>query len=475
MDFQDEPTKPDVSTAADWFWMDGDVREGPATIAEIGSLIGSGSIETKTIMWRNGMLEWVPANQIPEILNVFAQTPTYIPRKSTNNTTTTRRATILNYKTGVLVAGFIVILLVGLFFVVAKPFNAATTNEREGLPPDVYTNSTAVIANDNASSADSAPATTVAADISSSTTVAPIHVEPVYPTINGLYADDARIQRRVVGVKIDNHASAQPQSGIQVADAVYEVLVEGGLTRFIALFHQSDSEYVGPNRSGRPTDSGLMNPLHGPFQISGAQPWVRDIFRKDGTLVVYDNGSTTFRVSHRKAPHNLFTSTVKIREYADNKNWPNESPGPLFVYDSSVPAPQIAAETITFDWSNHPAIIWKWDGEQYFRFIADSPHNWVTKDGETGQISVDMLVVIKGTQYTASSPTGAGSSVPAIKTTGSGDALIFYKGGLVEASWARDSIQDKIQIFDLQGKELAIPPGRVWVNIFPKQREISWK
>src|SRR5680860_1000202 len=115
-----------------------------------------------------------------------------------------------------------------------------------------------------------APTTTTPTSTTTTTTLAP----GIGPTINGLNAERDLYERRVVAVKIDNHPAARPQSGLQEADAVYEVLVEGGLTRFIAMFHQSDSEYVGPNRSGRPTDSGLMAPLGGPFQISGAQSWV---------------------------------------------------------------------------------------------------------------------------------------------------------------------------------------------------------
>ena len=85
------------------------------------------------------------------------------------------------------------------------------------------------------------PATTTSTSTTTTTTTLP----PIAGTINGLPADDDLVDRRVVAVKIDNHPKARPQSGLQSADAVYEILVEGGLTRFIALFHQSDDTYVG--------------------------------------------------------------------------------------------------------------------------------------------------------------------------------------------------------------------------------------
>jgi len=80
---------------------------------------------------------------------------------------------------------------------------------------------------------------------------------------------------RVIGVKIDNHWNARPQSGINKADAVFEIPVEANLTRFIAVFHDSDADYLGPMRSGRPTDPTVLAPLNATFIISGAQPWVQ--------------------------------------------------------------------------------------------------------------------------------------------------------------------------------------------------------
>ena len=108
-----------------------------------------------------------------------------------------------------------------------------------------------------------ATTTTTTAPPTTTTTTTTIPEPEVSAAINGLPAEDDLVDRRVVAVKIDNHPNARPQSGLDVADAVYEVLVEAGLTRFIALFHQSDADHVGPNRSGRPTDSQVMGQMAG--------------------------------------------------------------------------------------------------------------------------------------------------------------------------------------------------------------------
>jgi hypothetical protein len=297
----------------------------------------------------------------------------------------------------------------------------------------------------------------------------------VSESINGLAADEELINRRVVGIKIDNHPKARPQSALQAADAVYEVLVEGGITRFLVLFHQADLDWVGPNRSGRPTDSKIMAPLLGaPFQISGAQRWVQNIFSEDDINVVYDNGATTYRVPLRPGPHNLFTSTILIREWADSKGWPDENPGNLFAFGAPSPADG-AATRIEISFSDAPASTWAWDGEQYRRFHGNVPHEWVDDDGETGQVAFDTLVVMQMRKYIARNPAGSGTSLPTVDTVGEGKAFVFYNGEVVEGTWEREEITDRFFLSTPDGEEIVLPPGRVWISLQPNTQPVVWE
>ncbi len=304
-----------------------------------------------------------------------------------------------------------------------------------------------------------------------STTTVPAVV--VADTINGLPGEEGTEQRRVIGVKVDNHPNARPQSGIQEADAVYEILVEGGLTRFIALFHQSDTRFVGPVRSARPTDSTIMRPLEGPLQISGGQDWILAIYRNDGTPVVGDNGITTYRMSHRSAPHNLYASTEAIRQYADDRGLDDDPPPPLFAFGEPTATTEDATE-ITFDWSDAPDVVWQWDGEQYLRFNGSTPHEWTDADANTGQVAFGSLVVLKGERYTAS-PSGSGSSVPATTTIGSGEAQVIHDGGVIIGRWSREEITDVFEVTDADGEPIVLRPGRVWIAVFPDNRTVTWE
>lgn len=356
-----------------------------------------------------------------------------------------------------------------LIAVVALATLAAACSSSDAAEPTTTTITESTTTSEASTTTSTAPTPTTTT--TTTTTLAP----GIEPTVNGLPGEDVTGERRIVGVKIDNHSNARPQSGLESADAAYEIPVEGGLTRFIALFQQSDSEYVGPNRSGRPTDSSIMRTLGGPFQISGAQPWVQDIFRRDGTLVVYDNGVTTYRMGHRSAPHNLYTSTLAIREFADNRGWSDEAPEPLFAYGNEPTEATDPAETITFDWSDAPDVVWTWDGDQYLRFNGTTPHEWIDANDNTGQVAFGTLVVIMSDRYIAKDPTGQGSSVPAMTTTGSGEALVFHSGVVLEAAWERETIEDMIRLVDEAGEDIILPPGRVWINVFPDNRTITWE
>ncbi len=231
-------------------------------------------------------------------------------------------------------------------------------------------------------------ATTTTTTITTSTTVATTTTEVPGPPspLNGLPAEDpALLDRGVLAVKIDNHWNARPQSGLQEADAIYELVVEAGLTRFIALFQDNDTDYMGPMRSGRPTDPTLLAPLGATFTISGAQDWVAARIVGAGVPLIGEVRPATFRISSRRAPHNLYVDTVKLRDYAEVRGYSNEPPPDLFQWGPAVPA-ATGAESITMRFSPETTALWEWDGERYLRTTNGEVHEWITLDGETGPL-----------------------------------------------------------------------------------------
>jgi len=336
--------------------------------------------------------------------------------------------------------------------------------ETTTLPISATSSSTTSVSPTTSSS--STTTTTVAP---TTTTAVPLAKSP----LNGLSVeDDTLLDRRIIAVKIDNHWNARPQAGINLADAVFEIPVEANLTRFIALFHQSDAEYLGPMRSGRPTDPTVLAPLDATFVISGAQPWVQGVIRNYGVPFIGETRPATFRIPQRNAPHNLYVNTVLLRDAADARGHANTPPiVPMFDFRTNAGG-EVATE-IFFDWSSDTKVTWTWEDGAYTRSTSGAPQSWIEPDWETtGPITAETMVVIFASRYTASG--SSGSSVPAMDTVGEGSAFVFSGGAAYHGTWSREDANDPFQLMTPNGKTLAVPPGRLWVSIFPDSRQITW-
>ena len=290
--------------------------------------------------------------------------------------------------------------------------------------------------------------------------IAPLNGQPV----KGLDWD-----RRVIAVKIDDHRGARPQSGVDRADAIFETLVEGGLTRWTALFHQSDSSHLGPIRSLRPTDIGLVLPLSATVAASGGQQWIIDMAVAQAVPVLRERDArpALFRIDGRQAPHNLYGNTNKIREVAGSAGHPDGPPPPLFEWG---PLPEgIVSTQITLQWSDPIAVTWSWDGNRYRRWRGSGAHNWFLPDGSVGQVSADSLIVLMApVSELAPPPAVTGSPVPVLNTVGTGTVFVFADGRAVRGTWSRATQLEPFVLTTAQGEPLTIPPGVPWINVFPE-------
>jgi len=294
--------------------------------------------------------------------------------------------------------------------------------------------------------------------------------------LNGLSANDLNLDRRAIAVKIDNHPQARPQSGVMDADAVVELLVEGGFTRFMAIFHDNDTDYLGPVRSLRPTDSTIAAAIGAPLVISGGQNWIQNLTASRGIGLIGENTSALFRISSRKAPHNLYGDTTKMRAVADARGYSNDPPGTLYRVDTWT-LPDETATTITLDWADGDVVTWTYDEatRTYLRQTNGKKHNNVDRQGNVTQMHADVLVVLTGSETVAYPPTGvSGSGVPETNTLGTGAAYVFARGRVWQGTWKRNAIGDPFTLLNADGSEAAVPAGFPWISIFPAQRPFSF-
>lgn len=316
-----------------------------------------------------------------------------------------------------------------------------------------------------------APTTTEATTTTTEapTTTAP---QPIAP-LTGQVGDPARIARPALVVKIDNvEPKARPQVGINEADVVYEERVEGSVTRLLAVFHSSDSVPVGPVRSARSSDIGIISALHRPFFAwSGANATFAERVRGANIVDVgYDALSGEyFREPTRRAPDNLMLkSTATVQALPADGSAP---PPALFEYRAS--GQQTAhvepAEGVRVTYgaaAGGAPVEYRWNGAGWARTQAGTPHVDVG-----GNQVAPPNVVIQFTPYASSGVTDQlGQFIPEAQTVGEGDAWILTGGGLsphglVQAHWSKPSLDAVTTYTDVDGNPVLLNPGRTWVAL----------
>ena len=360
------------------------------------------------------------------------------------------------------------ILLIALVFV------ACSTTSEESIAVDTTTTT-------------EAPATTIQQADESTTTTEPtieylFDVEKMSPFTGKELPPEIWFKRpkRVIAFKIDNNIKARPQSGLQEADAVHEILVEGGMTRFLAFFYDNTSKYLGPIRSARPTDPTMVRPYGGTLVVSGATAGLIPSIRELGVPVLEEQSSPVmFRISLRNAPHNLYADTELVRERIEDRGFYflQPGPGPLYPFGLNQNNWNDGADKITIKYSEFTTVIWKLDEDKYSRFIIDNysdnkeatAHNFISQDGNyTDILKTETIVVIQGPLYKDKATT-----LPSVLTVGVGNAYVINQGKYIEGSWRRGDITEPFVLTDINGNDIEVPPSTQWVHILPNEGLVS--
>tara|TARA_A200000113_G_C8846467_1_gene348793 strand:- start:59 stop:1681 length:1623 start_codon:yes stop_codon:yes gene_type:complete len=292
----------------------------------------------------------------------------------------------------------------------------------------------------------------------------------VHSPVNGLKMESSANNKIVIGIKNDNNVRARPQSGPQNADAVFEVLVEGGMTRFINIFYESDTSYHGPIRSARPTDPTVLRPLDGVLVASGATGGLIPEILDMGVPVITDRRPEYFRISSRRAPHNLYADTYKLKSLAIAKGYKkSENPQPLFPWGNPNISTWADGKSVKLKFSSQTSTTWTWNGSNYVRTYYDAyrgsssgnVHSWINEDGSTGEIAFKTVIALFCEPYIHP------LQLPSVKTVGEGRAVILHGGKMMDVRWKRGSNLDPFHIVDSNGNTMYIPVGKPWISLVP--------
>ena len=285
--------------------------------------------------------------------------------------------------------------------------------------------------------------------------------------LTGLITTDSSLsQRRAVVVKIVNNPVPQaPEAGPAAADIVYEVLVEGGHTRFAAVFHSEIPDRIGPVRSARSTDIDLVADLGVPYLASsGANPGVNAQLRRAhraGVLNDIGGAHSSWpyaRDTSLRKPDNLFFHYANVP--ADSEPSP---PPSLFEFGSQNPpgVDGAAGVTVVFHKPSGVSISHVWDSLQggWVRIRNDGVP-MVTETNFGLREVAPANVVVLWTSYTRSA---ADPRSPQATSYGSGDALLLTAGAVHEAHWERTRDQPGFRFTDDDGNPLHLAQGSTWL------------
>jgi hypothetical protein len=269
-------------------------------------------------------------------------------------------------------------------------------------------------------------------------------------------AESASQDHPVLVTKMDNTYASAPQLGLSHADMVVEELVEGGLTRLAAFYYSDIPGVVGPVRSMRASDIGIVSPVDASVVTSGAA--ARTIARIKGAgIPFFAEGSTGFaRDNSRSAPYNLFANLTDV---AGGIKQDESRPDDYLPWgdEKDFPKGQVA-KTISATFSGGHTTNWSFQDGGYVN------ENTYAADGD--EFPADTVLVLRVQVGDAGYLDPAGNPVPETKFTGSGQAMLFHDGRLVRGTWKKDSLTSALTLSTQAGK-LAVPAGHTWIELVP--------
>lgn len=290
---------------------------------------------------------------------------------------------------------------------------------------------------------------------------------------------------RPIAFMIDNNINAQPQASINSTYMVYEIIVEGGETRLMALFKRTNADEVGPIRSARHyfLDYAMENDAI--YAHLGMSPQAEDDFEEfdidhiNGQI--YDTGrartesSLFWRESHKRAPHNAYTNTESILQIANDNAWRTTSDEESVLNYVSEEVflnseDSITANTVTIPYSEGHDVEYIYDEttKRYTRYSKDEKMT----DEVTGEdVTTKNIIITFARNYTLND--GENKGRQDVVTTGSLDGYYITNGKAIEIKCNKDDRTEQTEYVDLQGNEIRVNDGNTWVNVCPIGADVT--
>ncbi len=308
--------------------------------------------------------------------------------------------------------------------------------------------------------------------------VAEGNVNPLTGLCDGI--SDEALVTRPVAVMINNMIKALPQWGISQADIIYEMLAEGRITRFLAIFQDhAKIEKLASIRSARPYYIDIAQSYGAVYiHFGGSVPAYdaiaarKDLIHLDGIKGSWE-GTVVFRDPERRKQmgyeHSVYTTGEYLTlamEKLSNKGYDlNQTEHPsAFTFgerwsdNSAVDGETANKVTVTFSSSHKPWFEYDAESQKYLRFQYGDPQmdGWMDC-----QLAVDNVLVLR--MSTKDIPSDL--KLIDVDTTGEGEGYFFTKGKYVPITWQKEKYNSEILYFTRDGQPLVVSRGTTFVSV----------
>lgn len=285
--------------------------------------------------------------------------------------------------------------------------------------------------------------------------------EPIYSIVSGRQINDAAINNRpIYAVQIENSPEARQQSGLVDADIVSELVAEGGITRFNAIYHDNIPANIGPIRSLRPYFIDMFLPYDAAIVHAGGSGEALSEIRSFGLKDMDESRVYMRRISSRYAPHNLYSTGKQLLDLSVDRGYKSTVSTPLPRKDSApVATPDARVINVRIGNSSLYNVRYTWDAKtgSYLREQGGAAHT----DADS-KIQIAPNVVIVPIMRKGAHPDGVHTSYT---TTGSGKVYVFQDGTVTEGTWTKSSRSAQWVLKDSAGNPISLNRGQTWFTV----------
>lgn len=293
--------------------------------------------------------------------------------------------------------------------------------------------------------------------------------------LTGLYVKEESIAQRPIVAMLDNHYGARPQSGLKDAEVIYEILAEGNITRYMAVFQTALPEDLGPIRSARPyyiSRALEYDPYY--VHVGGSEQAKKDIRNLNmADIDGLSSGSNVFwRTKHKRIPHNMYSNAGAIIKEGNRKGYRTEVTIETLKFKETAETLNgdacLGLDIIYLQPTNrdkdgyHVGFVYNEETGLYERLVNSKPYS----DEIDGAALTTRNIIVQYASHKVLDSEGR----LAVGIVGSGKGYYISSGEKIAMTWEKKDRRALTRYYDLEGSEIELNPGKLWIQVVPSTR-----